>query len=452
MAKHLVLDTNILLLDSTNLYTLSNRGEYVIVLPDTVIQELDSKKTLMEEIGYHARRTSSMLADAKLLNVDRMHDRVVISAEYNALEYSVHLLLISKHAYRDDKNDLKIIEVAEDLHNDGVEVVFLSNDTNCRFSALTKGINVDYVREQQDIVIEPLIKLTVSEEVFTQLELMDALSINPEHSAEVYAYHITSDAGNQALFLVNNGKLESVDEDDIRKQEAPPKNLEQMAYSAAILSGNYDFIICDALAGSGKTHVALSSAMRLIRQKKYGGIYYLRNTVNNLEKNEELGFLPGSESEKAAPFFAPLHDSIRSMVINHLKSKKLSADMLEEAIAEKSDELMKKYNIKPITTLGLRGRTLTDHIVIMDEGQNFSPSSAQTALTRIGDNCMVIVIGSSRQIDNTYLNKYTTGLAVLLGALKHSHDTVKLFGSKLVKVVRGRRAEFAEKLFSKDTK
>lgn len=452
MPKHLVLDTNILLLDSTNLYTLSNRGEYVIVLPDTVIQELDSKKTLMEEIGYHARRTSSMLADAKLINVDRQDDRVLITTEYRALEYAVTILLISKHEYKDDKNDLKIIEVAEDLHNQGLDVVFLSNDTNCRFSALTKGINVDYVKEQQDIVIEPLVKLTVPAETFTSLELADALSVYPEHSAEVYAYHIKSDDGNQALFLVNNGKLEHVDEDDIRKQEAPPKNLEQLAYSSAILSCNYDYIICDALAGSGKSHVALSSAMRLVRQKKFSGIYYLRNTVNNLEKNEEIGYLPGSQEDKAAPFFAPLHDSVRSMVMNHLKSKKLSADMLEEAITEKSEELIKKHNIKLMTTLGLRGRTLTDSIIIVDEAQNFSPSSAQTALTRIGENCMVIVIGSSRQIDNTYLNKYTTGLAVLLGALKHDHADVRLFGAKLTKVVRGRLTEFAEKLFSKDTK
>jgi PhoH-like ATPase len=138
--------------------------------------------------------------------------------------------------------------------------------------------------------------------------------------------------------------------------------------------------------------------------------------------------------------------------MNHLKSKKLSADMLEEAITEKSEELIKRHNIKLMTTLGLRGRTLTDSIIIVDEAQNFSPSSAQTALTRIGENCMVIVIGSSRQIDNTYLNKYTTGLAVLLGALKHDHADVRLFGAKLTKVVRGRLTEFAEKLFTKDTK
>lgn len=450
--KYIVLDTNILLLDSTNLFILSNQGEHTIVLPDTVIQELDSKKTLMEELGFHARKTSSMLSDAQLVSIDKDTVGATIKILYDRKEYAVNIELVSKNIYKDEKNDLKIIEVAEDYFLAGKNTLFISNDTNCRFLALTKGIPVDYVREQDDIKLNTLLEVDVTPEVFSNLELQDVLDINPEHLPENYSYHIKATDGNQALFLVHNNKLEVIDEDDIRKQEAPPKNREQMVYSAAILSGNYDYIVCDALAGSGKSHVALSSAMRLIRQKKFSTIYYLRNTVNNLEKNEELGFLPGSELDKSAPFFAPLHDSIRTMVMNHLRSKKLSADMLEEAISEKSEELIKKHNIKTITTLGLRGRTLTDAIIIMDESQNFSPSSAQTALTRIGENCLVIVIGSSRQIDNTYLNKYTTGLAVLIGALKSSHDNVKLFGIELNKVVRGRLTEFAEKLFTKGNK
>lgn len=788
--KYIVLDTNILLLDSTNLYLLSNEGRHTIVIPDTVIQELDSKKTLMEEIGFHARKTSSMLSDTQLVEIIKTDTDVTIKVSYDKKGYSVPIELVSKHQYKEDKNDLKIIEVAEDYLNAGKDVIFISNDTNCRFLALTKGIPVDYVREQEDLKLNTMVELEVEPEVFSRLELMDAIELNPEHLPENYSYHVRSTDGNQALFLVHNGKLEYIDEDDIRKQEAPPKNREQMVYSAAILSGNYDYVVCDALAGSGKaqplsekvltpsgwvsmgelqvgdyvigsngtpikvlnvypqgirpiyritfidgtsvlcdeqhlwevrcrskgiysstitlsvsnmleswihkqtsdsrypnstqniynysipsskacefgnddlididpylmglllgdggftresisftngsldlmlkakelleqigytirytykqgayhgnvsmdtatipftkliekynllgkysyekhipneylmaslasrrrlyqgmidtdgyvqkgklveystsssrlaedflelgrsiglvlsikdrvpcytykgeklegklsyrirelvastkyksitgieysheeeaqcilvdstdhlyvtsgynlthnTHIALSSAMRLVRQKKYSTIYYLRNTVNNLEKNEELGFLPGTEADKAAPFFAPLYDSVRTMVMNHLRSKKLSAEMLEEAISEKSEELIKKHNIKPITTLGLRGRTLTDSIIIMDESQNFSPSSAQTALTRIGENCLVIIIGSSRQIDNTYLNKYTTGLAVLIGALKREHPEVKLSGIELTKVVRGRLTEFAERIFTKGTK
>jgi PhoH-like ATPase len=449
--EYLVLDTNILLLDSSNLYTLSDQGKKVIVIPDIVIQELDSKKTLMEDIGYHARRTSGMLSDAKLINVDRQELQTIITAEYLQPEYSVTILLVSKKSYVDEKNDLKIIEVAEDFHKEFSNVTFLSNDTNCRFLALTKGIKVDFVREQEDIQIEPLIYLTVEPEVFEKLELVEATSINPNHTQENYAYHITSTTGNQAVFLVNNGKLESIDEDEVRKQEAPPRNLEQLVYSAAILSLNYDFIVCDALAGSGKSFAAIAAAMKLVRAKKFAGIYYLRNTVHNLERNEEVGFLPGAD-EKFAPFFAPLYDTLRIMIRKHLANKKMKAEDLELAVEEKLEEAMKSYNIKPITTLGLRGRTLTDSIIIMDEAQNFSPSSAQTALTRIGEGCMVIVIGSSRQIDNAYLNKYTTSLAVLLGALKKEYPNVKLFGSKLTKVVRGRLTEFAENIFSKGIK
>lgn len=447
--KYLVLDTNILLLDSSNLFVLSDHGKHTIVLPDTVIQEIDSKKNLMEEIGFHARKTSRLLSDAKLISVDKQEFRTVVTLEYLTGDYAVTLELVSNHTYKDDKNDLKIIEVAEDYMKAGLDTLFVSNDLNARFLALAKGIPVDYVREQADVSMGAIVELTVSPEVFTGLELQEAISVNPEHLQENYVYHIHSTDGNQALFLVHNGKLEAIDEDVVRKQEASPKNREQMAFSAAILSRNYDFIICDAKAGSGKSFCAISAAMLLVRQKKFSVIYYLRNTVHNLERNEEVGFLPGDEAAKFAPFFAPLFDTLRVMIRKHLASKKMKADDLEVLIEEKLEEMLKSYNIKPITTLGLRGRTLVDAIIIVDEVQNFSPSSAQTALTRIGENCMVIALGSSRQIDNAYLNKYTTGLAVLIGALKKEHDNVKLFGIELVKVVRGRLTEFAEALFSK---
>lgn len=447
--QYVVLDTNILLLDSANLYLLSDMGSKTIVIPEIVIEELDSKKTLMEEIGYHARRVSGMLSESKVVEVERLENSTIIHISYESPQGLVKLELVSKPTYAFTKNDLKIIEVAEDYKISGKDVLFISNDTNCRFQALTKGLAVDYVREHDDVELPHVQEIVTTPEIFDKLNLLDAKELNPQHNITNYGYYVRDESGRTATTMVHNGKLEVIDEIEVRKQELAPRNREQLLFSSAILSGNYDFIVVDSKAGSGKTAQALSSAMRLVRQKKYSTIYYLRNSVNNLERNEEVGFLKGDEADKTAPFFYPLFDTLTVMVLNDLKGKKIPPEDYERVIQEKVEEKQKRHNIKPITTLGLRGRTLRDAIVIVDEGQNFSPSSAQTALTRIGENCLLIVLGSSRQIDNAYLNKFTTGLATLLAALKQEHDEVRMFGIELTKVVRGRLTEFAERIFTR---
>lgn len=450
--KHLVLDTNILLLDSNNLHLLSDEGKHIIVLPETVIEELDSKKSIAhDEIGYHARRVSGMLAESELIGTLKYPYGTVLAVHYKTPSYNTIIHLVSLNSYSHEKNDLKIIEVAQVYQTEGHKVEFISNDTNARFLALVRGINVAHTSIQSEIPSLKITDITVSNEVFDNINLSEAININQEHTPSNYSYHIMDDFGRQTLAIVNNGKLEVINEDTLKKQPITPKNREQIVLSTAILSDNYNLIVCDSKAGSGKTLVTLSSAMALVRQKKYSGIYYIRNTVNDLQPNEEIGFLPGDEMEKAAHFFAPLYDSLAVMVLSDIGNKKIPPEDYERVLKEKIEEKLLRHNIRPITTLGLRGRTLRDSIVILDEVQNMSPATAQTVLTRIGENCMVVAIGSSKQIDNKYLNKYTTGLAVLLGGLRKHQEEIKVFGIELNKVVRSKLAGFIEKLFSKET-
>ena len=450
-AKHLVLDTNILLLDSNNLHLLSDGGKHIIVLPETVIEELDSKKTIMhDEIGYHARRVSGMLAESELIGILKHPYGTVLAVHYKTPTYNTIVHLVSLNTYEHEKNDLKIIEVAQVYQLEGHDVDFISNDTNARFLALVRGVNVTHTNIQSEIPSLKVVELTLTPEEFDQINLAEISLFDPNYSSNNFGYHLMDTDGRQVLAIVNNGKIEVIDETSLRKQPINPRNREQSILSAAILSDNYELIICDSNAGSGKTLIALSSAMALVRQKKYSGIYYVRNTVNDLQSNEEIGFLPGSEMEKASHFFSPLFDSLAVMVLADLGNKKIPTEDYERVLQEKIEEKLKRHNIKPITTLGLRGRTLRDSIVILDEVQNMSPATAQTVLTRIGENCMVVAIGSSKQIDNRFLNKYTTGLAVLLGALHKQHDEIKVFGIELSRVVRSKLAGFIERLFSKD--
>jgi PhoH-like ATPase len=110
--------------------------------------------------------------------------------------------------------------------------------------------------------------------------------------------------------------------------------------------------------------------------------------------------------------------------------------------------MRKKYGIEAMIGLGLRGRTFSDTVAIIDEAQNMSKASLQKVLTRFGKNCKVIVIGSNRQIDNPYITKYTNGLSVVLDAATKQTSTINMHVVPLTKVLRSDIAEWAENIFS----
>jgi len=204
---------------------------------------------------------------------------------------------------------------------------------------------------------------------------------------------------------------------------------------------------------SGKTLLAISAAFELIKRKDFQRIVYIRNSVESLAKGEDVGYLSGND-EKFAVFNHPLFDTlgyIASNMINKSKENKPGKGkfITEELISEKVQNLVDKYQIETMWTGALRGRTISNAVVIIDEAQNMSNSTLQLTLTRIDASCKVVVLGSNRQIDNAYITKHTNGLSSLLNATKQEHKEVNLFGIELTKVLRGPITTFAEKIFSK---
>ena len=209
-------------------------------------------------------------------------------------------------------------------------------------------------------------------------------------------------------------------------------------------------------SGYNLTHntlLALSTAMRLVAKKKFGGITYIRNSIESTAKGEDIGYLPGLE-EKFKIYNHPLYDSLRFIAraeltkSNSNKTKAQSIQITEEAITAKVEELVAKHNIQTMWVGEMRGRTISNSIVIVDEIQNCSASTGQLVLSRLDKDCMAICIGSNRQIDNMYTNKYINALSCLLKATKTEHP-IRLFAGELNKVLRGPITEFAESVFTK---
>lgn len=454
MSKYLVIDTNIILLDSKNLLLLGK--DSIIILPETVIDELDSKKSLMNELGYQAREFGRLLTKAEVTDITKSNEGTITHLKLEGV--IIKIVALNTYATLEGmsySNDRKILEVARfctDLYKD---VEFMSADVMARIRGLSLGLEVTGLTEVQDLNFEFTKTVTVPYDLFHTVHNSKVIDIVKEHTLGTFNYLIKNEVTEQVkLCTVENDLIKVIGPDtekELRNQDINPCNSQQLFLAKAIQDPLVDIVVCEALSGSGKTASAISNAIRLIKKGKYTSLVYIRNSINDEDSNEAVGFLSGNE-EKFAVYLHPLNDTLEFISRNRYKDTKLKGQELEEKVQEGIDKLKSDCNIQAMTALGLRGRTFNNAVVILDEAQNASPASMQKILTRIGKGCKVIIVGSNRQIDNAFITKHNNGLSVLLDATRTEQDTVRLHVVDLHKVVRSSTAEFAEKLFSKDLK
>ena len=456
-----ILDTNIVLDSVENLLTLSDNNTNTLVIPETVIDELDAKKTGFEDIDFNARQFARLLEDSTIVSNEQVGPLHIITTSVDSLDIS--LKIISKKDYTCDTqtvainilNDRKILEASADYINlVDKQSTLVSLDIMFRTRALSMGLNAEaLVGKNSDVPNE--FHKTIEVSNIMSLNSAVITAVDPSYVVENYSYTLVDrDTGNEKLAYVANGHLYFLDEADLGRQSVRPMNKEQKLFVNAILSDMYQIIISDAKAGSGKTLLSLATAMRLVAKKKFSNIVYVRNSIESLAKGEDVGYLPGLE-EKFKIYNHPLFDSLRFIAKSELtksnanKSRANTTVISEDTITAKVDEYIEKYRIQTMWVGEMRGRTISDAIVIVDEIQNCSASTGQLILSRLDKNCKVICIGSNRQIDNLYTNKYINSLSFLLKAAKSLHEEVSLFAIELNRVLRGPITEWSEKIFTR---
>lgn len=449
-----VLDTNVILNNAHNIFTLG--ADSVIVIPETVIDELDSKKTVIGEIGFQAREFGRILAQGTKQPIQKVEDLVISSFIVN----DTLIQVVSSTTYPNYSdtspsiiNDRKIIEIAKQYQNIFGSTTFVSIDVMCRIRAESEGLQCEDFREVERTEYVFTKTLELDFDTFSNVHNKPIISVDPDYVHENYSYIFTCpDSTQYKLANIYNGMVDvlgKVTETELRKQNVTPSNNEQLFLSRAIQDTTIDVVICEAKAGSGKTLVSLSNAMALInRNNPYESIVYIRASINDVEQVEEVGFLPGLE-EKFAVYYHPIKDSIEYIARKKFHDSKLKGQELELVIQEEVDKIIAKYRIQFMTGLGMRGRTFTNCIAIIDEVQGQSNSSIQKMLTRFGSGCKVIIVGSQNQIDNKFITKYNNGLSVLLDDATKPNNLIKTFAVNLKKVVRSPLSEWAETLFSK---
>lgn len=458
--KRLVLDSNIVLLDATNILTLGK--DATIVLPEIVLKEVDNKKTGFNELAYQARQMGRILATFDVEHTSNHHSGLTITTLHNSADkVTVEVVSLDRYEDIDPKdsgaNDQKIIQIAQKMQALHGEVTFITNDVLARIRAVAVGLSVTDLKLIDDAEFEFTKELEIKDsEVFRTLHDADVYQVDPNYKLENYSYKFTDEmTGQVKLATVTNGFLKVLGRDTekvIRQQDCSPINSEQLLASKAILDQTIDLVLIEGQAGSGKNIVALSNAIKLFKtnRDKYRSILYIRTPQNDEQPGEDIGYLSGND-EKYAMYLGPMEDTLEFLVKQSIKQKSGEKKQeFEERVAAKMQDLKEECGMQSTITTGLRGKTFHNTIIILDEWQNASQATSQKVLTRVGKDCKVIITASQAQIDNKYVTKYNNGLAVLMGeARERAVDAeINMFAIELKKVVRSKMAEFAEKLYT----
>lgn len=252
------------------------------------------------------------------LKVDEINSAIIdiVSKE----EYVANAKNMPQNIY----NDRKILEIASfaKLFYSS-ELIFLSLDIMARTRAISLDIKTDSLvgSSKDDFDFEFNKEVTVNFEEIEFLDNSNIIKFDPKYKPYNFTYCFKVKSSDQMILaMVQNGKICVLDEEKIRDQVITPLNKEQLFFSNAILEHYYNVLIVEAKAGSGKTLLALSGALKLIKRKEFQRIIYIRNSIESLDKGEDVGYLPGLE-EKFKIYNHPLMDSLDYIIKINIKKK-----------------------------------------------------------------------------------------------------------------------------------
>nr|WP_320118430.1 PhoH family protein [uncultured Marinifilum sp.] len=433
LKKIFVLDTNVILHDFNSIY---NFEENDVVIPITVLEELDKFKKGNDQINFHAREFSREL--------DRISGDQLFKNGVNLGKDLGHLFIETgkefspamKTSFHENIPDHRILAIAEYIfkQNKDKNVILISKDINLRMKAKSLGIPAeDYKNDQvQDLDDVLNLGITIIENV-DDAKISSLYKSNTGISENIFSkrkpsgheYYILKGTSSSALAHYN--PIDNM----VSRVEKPnaygifPRNAEQTFSMHALLDPSISLVALTGRAGTGKTLLALATALSQI--DLYDQIFLARPIV--ALANKDLGYLPGDASDKIGPYMQPLFDNLS--VIKH-KFNVHSKEYL------KIDELLKDEKLQITPLAYIRGRSLSNTFFIVDEAQNLTPHEIKTIITRAGEGTKMIFTGDIEQIDSPYLDKKSNGLAYLSDRMKGQD----IFAH--VNLVKGERSHLAE--------
>jgi len=403
MIKNYILDTNVLIHDPKSIYAFQDNN---VIIPLPVLEELDNLKKHSGGIGKFAREVIRELDGlrqqgklSKGIKLKNGGTLKVLTLERNIPE-KVNFLF---EKYIDNWILVYTLHI---MKNSKIPTFLVSKDINLRVKADALGIpSQDYLTDRSDLE-----------------------NLNPGYFETSNIEHIDKNSLYPNVYLIDKNKYYRYDGEnilEIRKNveawNVKPRNKEQFFAMDALLNDNLNLVSLIGIAGTGKTFISLACALqKTVTEQKYEKIIVAKPLV--ALGGKDIGYLPGSFEEKMRPWMSPIYDNLEYLF-------KLSNINMKE--------FMKKDVIEIEALTYIRGRSIPNQFIIIDEAQNLTPHEIKTILTRAGENTKVVLLGDPYQIDTPYLDKDSNGLV---------YAATKFLNSKLsahIVLTKGERSPLA---------
>ncbi len=453
MHKFFVLDTNVLLHTAAALHAFADN---TVVLPMTVIEELDRFKTKSDELGRNARAVIRFIdrvreeEEAYARNEGREPEKLTEGITHNDQGGKIMIVedscLETVPGLEHDMPDNRILRAAVkmQLDNTGTPVILVSKDLNLRIKAAVVGIDpVDWEQDKinDDELYEGFRQLHVASETIDRIyregrAVLKGVELRPnEFVVATAAENPSQSAIVRSADGIEKGGVEIINKSWAKVYGVSGRSAEQRMALQLLMDPEVKLVTLVGSAGTGKTLLALAAGLETLRlddaslrnghEPAYG---YEKILVTRpiIPMGKDIGYLPGSKDKKLASWMQPVFDNLSFLMHVGPDGGKHT---IGKAADRKIQELLDDDLLEMEAITYIRGRSIAKQYIVVDEAQNLTPHEVKTIVSRAGDGTKIVLTGDPYQIDNPYLDSASNGLIYCVERMKH----LSLFGHVMLK-------------------
>ncbi len=414
MQKTFVLDTSVLLHDPRSIYAF---GDNLIIIPSVVIEEIDKKKNLSDIIGRNARQIARELDNLRKQNSlnkgVKLENGGVLKVELNHRSFKN----MAKW-FNEINNDNRILAVALNLQTEkGIEnkVVLVSKDVIMRIKADSLNIeSQDYLHDKiEEYIYEKYVgykTYNMPSYLIDQFYEKGYLETDHFRDEKFFSNQFiilkADDIVNKSAvgrFDKSSGSIKSLIFGENIYWGISGRNVEQRMAIEALLNDDIRLVTLTGKAGTGKTLLSLATGLYKVNDERSYKKLLITKPV--IPVGRDIGYLPGDKNEKLRPWVQPIYDNLELLLGTKSFAK------LEDTLVG-----MNRVEIEALTYI--RGRSLPNQFIIIDEAQNLTRHEVKTIITRVGEGSKIVLMGDTQQIDHPYLDSECNGLTYVINKFK----------------------------------
>lgn len=438
LQKAYVLDSSVLLHDPKAIFQFEDNE---VIIPYAVLEEIENTKRFMDSVGHAAREAIRYLD--QLREQGKLAEGVTLAGGGKLRIELNHTTELVLPAHSDPTlADNRILTVCFNLAaEDQRPVILVTKDIAMRVKADTIGVlTQDYYNDK--VVLpssaEEVIKMEINDEQVNEVYQKGCLELAqpvPPNTCvqgivgdDTVMPFVSSPSGRQILYMCEYDQL---------TWDITPKNIEQKWALQMLNNPEIKLVNLMGPAGTGKTLLALASGLQqTVHDATYACVLCARPIV---PFGKDIGFLPGEKEHKVRPYMQPIYDNLE-LLLRPKREKDKERENSNEAILDSAIDLLKKRKQLEIEVLTyIRGRSIPNQFMIIDEAQNLSVHEIKTIITRAGEGTKIVLCGDQDQIDHPYLDKQSNGLAHVASRLKGQPFYAQVW------LVKGERSELASR-------